>query len=50
VEGEAFGQGSGLDTGAGGGFVVQRDGKVVEEGGEGGALLGGEAVATFGHD
>ncbi len=49
-EGEAFGQGGGLGPGAGGGFVIERDGEVLEEGREGGALFRGEAAAAFGHE
>lgn len=45
-EGEAFGQGGGLSPGAGGGFVIQGDGEVLQEVCEGGALLRGEAAAA----
>ncbi len=47
-QGEAFGEADGFGPGAGRGFVVERDGEVVEEAGQQGALFGGEAAAALG--
>ena len=49
-EGETLGEAGGGGPGVVSGFAVQRDGELVQEGGEVGALGLGEAAAAFGHE